>query len=254
MSCPTSLFKFLTLLFTSDRLGRTSAQLHQAIIAAIPIPVTHRHDKSLLPDILYSLTTWKSWPSFFTEMAYKWCSVVCERRPDLKGENCRGRELLFLSLEIRFHDFDFPEQGTGSLAMYAKLLTRTEHHRRMVDLVFESGEDEMIADFRHSQISSCSRWDHSAHVRATSSIFHARRHFPQGCAAFSYSPSCSSVTQDSSKLGARIFLSYWITFVSRTRVLAAWGGRISSWTSFNPLETFVVYPTCTGSCWRSLLS
>ena len=163
MSFPTSLFKLLTLPFTSDRLGRISAQLHQAIIAAIAIPITHRHDHSLLPDILHSLTTWKSRPRFFTEMAYEWCSVICEQHPDLDGKDRRGRELLFLSLEIGFRHLDSWDVNME--------LTHTEHHRRMIDVVFRRGGDGVVADFLCAWASGRNRGPAYLSLRTCASYF-----------------------------------------------------------------------------------
>ena len=77
-------------------------------------------------------------------MAYDWCSVICERCPDLEAVGGRGRTLLFLSLEIGFRHLDFRNRDVGFE------LTHTDHHRRMVDVVFKDGSDEIIADFLHA--------------------------------------------------------------------------------------------------------
>ena len=98
----------------SDRLERISAQLSQAITAAVPVPADRHHDESILPDILYSLTTWKSRPSFFAKMAYEWCSVICERYPDFKDEGGRGRKPLFRFLEVGFHHLNFRDKTRKS--------------------------------------------------------------------------------------------------------------------------------------------
>lgn len=142
MSSPIPPFKSLTPSFTSDRLERIATQLHQAIIAAITVPHLEDCDENLLPDILYSLTMWKSRPMFLTEMAYEWCSVICEQYLDLEDD--RGRTLLFLSLEIGFRHLDFRSQIVGSK------LFHTEHHQKMVDVVFKYGGDEVIADLLHA--------------------------------------------------------------------------------------------------------
>jgi len=143
MSFPISLFELLMSSFTSDRLERITAQLHQAIIAAITVPTRHRQTPlgvskdplRFLPDILRSLTTWKSRPRSFTGRAYEWRSVICEQCLNLEADYS-GRKLLFLSLEVGFRHLE---------ANYTRLI-HTEHHRRMVDVVFKHGTDEVIAD------------------------------------------------------------------------------------------------------------
>ena len=146
MSSPISLFVSLTPLFISDRLERILAQLHQAIIAAIPDRPNQQHSGTLLFDILHSLTTWKSRPSSFTKMAYKWCSVIHEQ--DLDGQYSRARELLFLSLEIGFRHLDFRDRDEEVE------LAHTVHHQGMVDIVFEDGSGETIADLLHAWTST----------------------------------------------------------------------------------------------------
>ena len=131
---------------TSDRLVRISDQFHHAVITAIAIPPISKSD-TLLPDILYSLTTWKSRPDYLTWMAYEWCSVICEQCTDLGAAGGLGRTLLFLSLEIGFRHLDFRNQDVG----YD--LNFTDHHQRMVDVVFEDGSGEVIADFLHARTS-----------------------------------------------------------------------------------------------------
>ena len=146
MPPPISLFGSLTLLFISDRLERISTQLHQAIIVTILTQQYGHYD--LLQAILHSLTTWKSRPSFFTEMAYEWCSVICEQRLGREGEDSRVRELLFLSLEIGFRHLDFRDRDEDVE------LAHTAHHQRMVDVVFKYGSGETIADLLHAWTSS----------------------------------------------------------------------------------------------------
>ena len=68
-------------------------------------------------------------------MAYGWCSLICENYFTLYG----GRRLLLLSLEAGFRLID-PTMG-----MEAKLI-HTEHHQKMANIVFSSGDSEAIAD------------------------------------------------------------------------------------------------------------
>ena len=71
-----------------------------------------------------------------TEVAYKWCSMVCESHSNLEN----SKTLLLLALEIGFRHIS-PQSGW----MEAKL-THMESHQKMVDIVFQSGESEAIAD------------------------------------------------------------------------------------------------------------
>ena len=51
-----------------------------------------------------------------------------------------GQKLLFLSLEIGFHHLDH------KISMYMRQLTHTEHHNKLADIIFGSGDSEAIAD------------------------------------------------------------------------------------------------------------
>ena len=73
-------------------------------------------------------------------MAYEWCSVICENYTGLAD----GNKLLFLSLEIGFRHLDYRNPQ-----MEARI-THTELHNRMVDIVFEGGNDEVVADLLHA--------------------------------------------------------------------------------------------------------
>ena len=73
-------------------------------------------------------------------MAYGLCSAILENYSNLPG----GKNLLFLSLEIGFRHL-----GPQDDRIEAEL-AHTEHHQRMVDIVFESGDDEVIGDLLHA--------------------------------------------------------------------------------------------------------
>lgn len=69
--------------------------------------------------------------------------MICEKYPDLEGSwGIRGRTLLFSSLEIGFRHLDFLKRNVE--------LTHTDHHHKMVDMVFKNGNGEEIADFLHA--------------------------------------------------------------------------------------------------------
>ena len=69
-------------------------------------------------------------------MAYEWCSTICEGYQDLED----GRELLFMSLKIGFRGLDIRDYSTDGG------LVHTKYHRYMADIVFDSGDDEVIVD------------------------------------------------------------------------------------------------------------
>ena len=74
-------------------------------------------------------------------MAYEWCSLICKNDQELEDR----KSLLLLSLEIGFRCFDPQYEWTFDFR-----LTHTEHHRGLVNVVFESGNDKAIADLLHA--------------------------------------------------------------------------------------------------------
>jgi len=90
--------------------------------------------------MLSNLAKLETTPERLTEIAYKWCSVICE--------NCRNLSKwqgdLFVCLQIGFRRLDFRRQSINLT------ITHTEHHRRLIDVVFESQETEVIADLLHA--------------------------------------------------------------------------------------------------------
>ena len=104
------------------------SQLSQAIVSAIH--TSHPQCKHL-QYILSGLARIENHPSWLTQRAYEWCSVICENY-----QLADGQKPLFLSLEIGFRHFDDPWLR----------LTHTEHHHKIADIVFVSGDNEAIAD------------------------------------------------------------------------------------------------------------
>jgi len=90
--------------------------------------------------MLVDLAGWEQRPSCLTTMAYELCSAVFENYSSLVD----GRQLLFLSLQIGFRHLDpkNPQIPTK--------LTHTEYHQKMVDIIFESGGEDTIADLLHA--------------------------------------------------------------------------------------------------------
>ena len=123
----------LTPLSISDRLEQILSQLSKAITPTFCPP--HPHQK-LPRHVLHDLTKLENRPGCLTEMAYEWCSTICENYQNLEYRE----SLLLLSLEIGFRHID--AQNPHSPAE----LTHTIHHRQLVDIIFESGDGESIAD------------------------------------------------------------------------------------------------------------
>jgi len=90
--------------------------------------------------MLADLAAWKQRPGCLATMAYELCSVILENYSSLAD----GELLLFLSLQIGFRHLDpqNPQIPTE--------LVHTEHHQRMVNAVFGSGDEEVIADLLHA--------------------------------------------------------------------------------------------------------
>ena len=87
--------------------------------------------------MLLELAKWDNRSNCLREKAYEWSSAICEIYQDLED----GKDLLFLSMEIGFRGLDFRHRRVDVR------LVHTKHHRRMVEIVFNSGDDEVIADF-----------------------------------------------------------------------------------------------------------
>jgi len=93
-----------------------------------------------IPHVLHDLIELETRPKCLTEIAYDWCSVICENRRTLWD----WEGLLLTCLEIGFRHLDIQAIRT------APTLTHTEHHPEMVDVVFGSQNSEAIADLLHT--------------------------------------------------------------------------------------------------------
>ena len=124
----------LTIL-SSPTLGRILSEISYAILTTINSPSHSRRWR--LTDVLRGLTQWTTRPNYFTAKAYEWCSAICDKYGDLE----EGETLLFLSLQIGFRYLDPEREWEGPR------LVHTQHHESMVDIVFGSHQDEVIADF-----------------------------------------------------------------------------------------------------------
>ena len=90
--------------------------------------------------MLADLAGWKQRPGCLTTMAYELTSAILENYFGLAD----GKLLLFLSLQIGFRHLD-PQHP-----QIPAELAHTEHHQQMVNVVFESGDEEVIADLLHA--------------------------------------------------------------------------------------------------------
>jgi hypothetical protein len=110
-------------------------QFSQAIIEAIQ---TSHPQCKLLQGLLTDLSKLEKRSHNLTVMAYKWCSVICKNYSALAD----GKELLILSLEIGFHHLNPQEKLLK--------LVHTPNHQKMAEVIFESGNDEAIANLLHA--------------------------------------------------------------------------------------------------------
>lgn len=80
-------------------------------------------------------------PWRLTEMAYGWCAAILQDR-----QTCQSWEWFLLhSLK-----FGFRHTPSSSRNFRGVNLTHTEHHRELVRIVFNSNDDEAIADLLHA--------------------------------------------------------------------------------------------------------
>ena len=90
----------------------------------------------LLPHILASFRNLEMRNDHLTEVAYGWCSMVCESHSRLENR----KDILLLALEIGFRHI------SPKWTWIEAKLTHMESHQKMVEIVFQSGESEAIAD------------------------------------------------------------------------------------------------------------
>jgi len=133
MPFPFSVLLLLTLLFASNHFDQILFQFSQAMAQAIN---TSHPLCNLLPGLLEHLCNSRSQSKQLTEMAYGWCSLICENHSTVED----AEDLLLLSLELGFHHIDPRERR-----IEAKLI-HTENHQKLASIVFSSRKDRAIAD------------------------------------------------------------------------------------------------------------
>ena len=121
----------------SAHMERILYQLSKAIVSAINGTNAQRR---FIPHVLGDLIKLETRPVCLTEIAYAWCSVICENRQSLRG----WKNLLPVCLEIGFRHLD-----VQSPYIKAKF-THTVHHRELIDIIFKSRGGEAIADLLHA--------------------------------------------------------------------------------------------------------
>ena len=93
-----------------------------------------------LPYMLARFRNLEMRTKYLTEVAYGWCFMVCESHSSLENR----RELLLLALEIGFRHLNLQSHWIGGE------LTNMEVDQKMVEIVFQSGESEAIADLLYA--------------------------------------------------------------------------------------------------------
>ena len=130
----------LTLLFSSDRFEKILSQFSQAMIQAIN---TSHPRCNQLCIFLAHLQRSGIQTKQLTEMAYKWCSAVCENHSilqDIWGMGVVPR----LSLKIGFHS---PNPKNRWIEAG---LTHTEHHQELARIIFGSWDSEAVTDLLYA--------------------------------------------------------------------------------------------------------
>ena len=112
-------------------------QLSKAVHSAICGTEAQR---KFIPHVFRDLIALESRPGCLTEIAYDWCSMICENRQNLRD----WKGLLLTCLEIGFRHLSPQDWFTPYT------LTHTQHHMEMVDVVFGSQKSEAIADLLHA--------------------------------------------------------------------------------------------------------
>ena len=108
---------------------------------AVPSAINGTHtQREFILHMLRDLVKLENRPERLTEIAYDWCSMICENRQSLRD----WKRLLPVCLEVGFRHLDF--QGRYIVAA----ITHTKHHRELVGVVFGSRESEVIADLLHA--------------------------------------------------------------------------------------------------------
>ena len=123
--------------FTSGYMRSVLNRLSRAVISAIDGTPTQQ---AFIPHVLHDLIKLEHRPEYLTEIVYRWCSVIYEKRERIPD----WESLPLVCLEIGFRHLDFQ---TG---LIEAMLTHTEHHQGLVDVVFKSQESESIADLLHA--------------------------------------------------------------------------------------------------------
>ena len=127
------ILKILTPFLDSDDLKEISSRLSRAVINA----AGHSHPHHwLLSDLLDGLAKWTSPPAYFTRYAYEWCAAICKENEDLDA--CK--DLLVSALRLGFRRDDI---YLGSPPYHP---VHPDHHKRMIDVVFSTGNTDTIAD------------------------------------------------------------------------------------------------------------
>ena len=128
-------------------MGPILDQLSEAVLSSIDGTDAQRE---FIPYVLDDLIKLEARPWSLTQMTYKWCSMICENRESFED----WERLVLVCLEIGFRHLDFTSWYFGTP------LTHTEHHRGLVDVVFESRESEVIADLLRAWTTGCAFHEH----------------------------------------------------------------------------------------------
>jgi hypothetical protein len=128
------------------------SHLSQRIVDAIPKLQDSPHYIRPLIDLLEDLLAWGNRPTYLIPMAYQWCSAISEKIREHGGYELTSEglprlqypnhyvHLLSKSLAIAFRHI-----GSNSIRPPIRL-SHTHHHEWMLDAIFTTENDDLIAD------------------------------------------------------------------------------------------------------------
>lgn len=95
--------------------------------------------------MLYQLVKWDARPDHLRTMACEWCSTICKEYIDLEY----AQTILYFSLRVSVCGLDSSNPSSWESCK----LTHTKHHQHVVEIAFNSGNDEFIEDLLYAWIS-----------------------------------------------------------------------------------------------------
>jgi hypothetical protein len=128
------------------------SHLSQRIVDAI---LNLQDDSSRTRPLVYlleDLLAWGNRPTYLIPMAYQWCSAISEKIREHGGDELTSEGLLRLQypnhyVHLLSNSLAIAFRHIGSNPFLPSIrLTHTHHHEWMLDAIFTTGNDDLIAD------------------------------------------------------------------------------------------------------------